>query len=106
MGAAALAVGGRSGRHGALPESPDPGGSAATVALGSSLGPREAERRAHHHGRELERVAGRRVDDRIVSAGPWSRGPSVGWGPRTKFGPLSIIFIPRMRIPGCPGLRL
>ena len=78
MGAAALAVGGRSGRHGALPESPDPGGSAATVALGSSLGPREAERRAHHHGRELERVAGRRVDDRIVSAGPWSRGPSVG----------------------------
>lgn len=37
------------------------------LLLGGSLGPREAERRAHHHGRELERVAGR-VDDRIVSA--------------------------------------
>lgn len=69
-----------SGRHGALRESQDPRGSAAAVALGGSLDPRAAERRADHHGRELERVAGRGVDDRIVSAGRWSRGPLGGPG--------------------------
>lgn len=80
MGAAALAVGRASGGHGALRESYGPLGGVAAVAVGGSLDPRAAERRAHHHRRELERVAGRRVDDRIVSAGRWSRGPSVGRG--------------------------
>lgn len=65
-------------QYDALRESGGSRGSDAALALGGSLDPRAAERRAHYHGRELERVAGRRVDDRIVSVGPLSRVPSVG----------------------------
>lgn len=68
-GAAALAEGWASDHHGDPRESPSSRGSPDAVALWGSLDPRAAERRARHHGRELERLAGRRVDDRIVSAG-------------------------------------
>lgn len=88
-GAVALGVGRASSGHGAPQESRSSRSSSIAVAFGGSLDPRAAERRAHHHGRELERVAGRRVDDRIVSAGRLSRGPSMGWagrGPRSKSG--------------------
>lgn len=69
VGAAAVPEGWASGGHGELRESCSSCGSAGAVALRGSLDPRTAERRARRHGRELERVAGRRVDDRIVSAG-------------------------------------
>lgn len=78
VGAAALAVGWAGCRNDALRESGGSRSSVAALALGGSLDPRAAERRARHHGRELERVAGRRVDDRIVSGGRLSRVPSVG----------------------------
>lgn len=65
-----------SGGHGALPESragrcDGPG----ALALWRSLHLRAAERRARHYRRELERIAGGRMDDRIVSRGRWSRVP-------------------------------
>lgn len=82
VGAAALAVEWASCGHGASRESRSCRGSAGTAALWGSLYLRAAERRAHHHGRKLERVAGRRVDDRIVSSGRLSRGPSVDWAGR------------------------
>ena len=78
VGGAALAVGWASCRNDGLQESRGSCGSVAAVGLRGSLDPRAAERRAHHHRRELERVAGRRVDDRIVSVGRSSRVPSVG----------------------------
>lgn len=68
-GAAALAVRWASGGNGALRESCSSPGSPGAVALGCSLDARAAEQRSRHHGRELERTAGRRLDDRIVSAG-------------------------------------
>lgn len=79
-GAAALAVGWASGRHGDPRESRTSRGRTGAVALWGSLDPRAAERRARHHGRELERVAGRRMDDRIVSAGRLSWDPLGGPG--------------------------
>lgn len=88
-GAAALAAGRASDRHGDPREPPSSRGSPDAVALWGSLDPRAAERRARHHGRELERLAGRRVDDRIVSAGGGLGAPSAGWagwGPRSESG--------------------
>lgn len=79
-GAAALAVGWASGRHGEPRESRRCRSVTGAVALPGSLDPRASEQRARHHGQKLERVAGRRVDDRIVSAGRSSRGPLGGLG--------------------------
>lgn len=86
-GAAVLPEGWASGRHGALRESSDSWHSVAAVDLGGPVGPREAKRRAHHHGRELERAAGGRVDDRIVSAGRLFWVPWVDRSPRSRPGP-------------------
>lgn len=92
-----------SDRHGDPRESPGSRGSPDAVALWRSLDPRAAERRARHHGRELERLAGRRVDDRIVSAGGCLGAPLVGWGPRSKSGHLTSPLTPRAG-PLFPGL--
>lgn len=90
MGPPRLLRGGRaSDRHGDPREPPSSRGSPDAVAWWGALDPRAAERRARHHGRELERLAGRRVDDRIVSAGGCLGAPSAGWagwGPRSESG--------------------
>lgn len=100
VGAVALVVGRASCGHGAPRESRSSRGNSTAVAFGGSLDPRAAERRAHHHGRELERVAGRRMDDRIVSAGRLSRDPSMGRagrGPRSKSGHPTSLPTPLIR---------
>lgn len=78
-GAAALAVRWASGGNGALRESCSSPGSPGAVALGCSLDARAAEQRSRHHGRELERAAGRRLDDRILCpVVPCLSKPSTG----------------------------
>lgn len=108
VGAAALAVGWARCRNDALRESRGSCGGVAALGLGGSLDPRAAERRAHHHGRELERVAERRVDDRIVSVGRLSRVPLVGRKVRVLDPRLDTrlhLHPPRPAGPGLPSTR-